>query len=128
MMSDDCTLKAKAICGAYLMVAFADGRYDPVEENRLLSTLINHPSMDHIDAGSLEDCYNALAAAFRKDYSKTAEDVLLAIADVRSAADTVETIAMAARLAIVADQKVLQQEEAILSKIAGALGLEKGSL
>ena len=127
MMSDDCTLKAKAICGAYLMVAFADGRYDPVEENRLLSTLINHPSMDHIDAGSLEDCYNALAAAFRKDYSKTAEDVLLAIADVRSAADTVETIAIAARLAIVADQKVLQQEEAILSKIAGALGLEKGS-
>lgn len=110
------------------MVAFADARYDHAEEVRLLSTLINDPALRHVDPAALETCYNSLTGKFRTDFAKAAAVVLGAVTASRGQLVTVKAIKKAARLAVVADQKIRPQEEVALNAIAGALGLADGDV
>ena len=120
--------ETKAVCGAYLMVAFADARYAKAEEGALLAGLINHPALNAVDTEQLSGCYNTLLPAFETDFKSAAQAVLGAIAEVKTNPNVVETITLAVRRAIVADAQITPQEEAALGHIAKALGLEEGSL
>ena len=121
-------VEVKAVCGAFLMVAFADSRFDKMEEGRFLVTVANDPMLATLDAGDLESCYNDLVADFTKNYAGAAADVLAAVKAVKNGNDISKAIKLAARIAIVADQKIMPQEEAALESISLALGLEKGSV
>lgn len=117
-----------AICGAYLMVAFADGRFDDSEESRLLSSLINDPALTFLDAKVLEKTYNELVAAFSAEYGAASELVLDAVKTAGGDQTIADAVAKASRLAVVADQRIVPQEEKILESLALTLGREPGSL
>lgn len=119
---------AMPVTGAYLAVAFADGRFQPTEENRFLATIANRAELSVASPAAIQSAYNALVADFRRDYAATRARVLEAIAAVREDAKVVEAIKIAARCAVVADQKVTPQEEFLLGEIAKALGLPAGSI
>ena len=119
---------AEAVCGAYMLVAFADAQYAQSEEDRFLATAANEPELAMIDSASLQAAYNVLIAAFRDGYAGAAAKVLAAIADVKDDAALAEAVKLAARRAIVADEKLMPQEEAALDHVALALGLEKGDV
>jgi|GEM_PF-6637224 len=120
--------QTEAVCGAFLMVAFADAQFDTSEEGRFLKTVVNDISLKSVDTKSLEACYNQLVSAFRDDYAATAASVLSAVKSLRDNDEFTVAITLSARSAIVADEKILPQEEAALDAIAGALGLEKGAV
>ena len=128
MDDDGNKLAAKAICGAFLAVAFADAQFDPSEEGRFLTTVANDPSLAEIDTENLEFCYNELVQAFSDNYAGAAASVLAAIQAVSTNEPLVCAVKMSARRAIVADDKIMGQEELALDHIALALGLEKGSV
>ena len=120
--------EAHAICGAYLMVAFADGRFDNLEEARFLAGLANHDALKHLSSEEIETVYNGLSAEFRRDYSGASKAVVAAIEGCRHDARAVKSITTAARTAVVADQAVLPQEEIVLDQIAAALDLKAGTI
>jgi len=115
-----CTKKETAICGAFFMVAFADGNYEPIEEARFLSTVLNDPA--------LAFGYNRLVKAFEQDYALASIEVRDVLEANKGDDRVVNAIKMAARRAIVADEKIMPQEEVALDQIAVAIGLEKGDV
>ena len=117
-----------AVCGAYMMVAYADANFERVEEARFLSTVLNDDALSFLDSGAVSGCYNRLAQDFEKDYRQAASVVCDAISACRDDGPTAAAVKLSARRAIVADQKIMPQEEAALDQIAEALGLEKGAV
>ena len=120
--------EAHAVCGAYLIVAFADGRFDRLEEARVLAGLANHDALKHLSSDEIETVYNGLSAAFQRNYTETSNGVLKAIEGCRHDDRATQSILVAARAAVVADQAVLPQEETVLNRISAALGLEEGTV
>ena len=119
---------ALPVTGAFLAVAFADGRYDPLEERRFLSTIANDPALSSIRTEALQEAYNLLRAEIETDYTGAAAKILAAIAAVKDDAAISDAVKVAARGAIVADRRLAPQEEAVLDRIAEALGLEAGTV
>lgn len=120
--------KVRAACGAFLMVAFADGKFDRSEEARLLAGLANSTPFDKFPSPVFEGEYNGLNAAIQSDYRAAADTVLDDIAWAREVGGMDDIIMMAARAAIVADERVEAQEEAAIRQIAEALGREAGEI
>lgn len=118
---------ATAACGAYLLAAIADARIESLEEARFFGGIVNDPAFRKIDAGALTSEYARLRAAFAADYASAEKEVLAAIEAVRGDA-AAEAVKMAARHAIIADQKLKPQEELILARIARALGIGADAL
>lgn len=116
------------VTGAFLAVAYADGKYEPSEENRFLATIANKPELAVVSTVALQSAYNDLVEDFRKDFSSTKMRVLEAIVAVKDDRRVADAIKTAARGAIVADLKIAPQEECMLNEIAKALGLEPGSV
>lgn len=116
------------VTGAFLAVAFADGRYDPSEENRFLATIANKPELAVVSAVALQSAYNDLVEDFRKNFTATKTRVLDGIAAIKDDKRIADAVKTAARGAIVADLKIAPQEEFVLNEIAKALGLEAGSV
>lgn len=117
-----------AVCGAYLMVTYADGRHIALEEGRLLATLANAPAFEKISSADIEEAYNSLMNKFDQNYAATAADVLGAISAMKDNPEMVHSIKIAAQCATVADGALKPQEESAVDAIASALGLEKGSV
>lgn len=120
--------EAHAICGAFLVIAFADGRFDDLEEARLLAGLTNHDVLKHLSANEIETVYNGLASAFRREYAATCEGVMAAISGCRHDQRASDAIVTAARMAVVADHAILPQEEIVLKRIARALERSEDSI
>lgn len=118
----------RAVCGAYLLVSFADGRFDTIEEARLLAGIAGAEELSFIEASDLEKEYNFLTEKFRADYRQTADMVLESIRYFANYAKVKEAVLFSARAAIVADQCLEAQEELALDLIAEALGVDKGSV
>lgn len=119
---------ATPVTGAFLAVAFADGRFHPTEENRFLGSIANHKALEFISTYALQDAYNTLSHELKKDYAAAATHILQAISAVRHDPKIAEAVKVAARGAIVADHVVTAQEELMLGRIAEALGLEHGDV
>ncbi|MEO0399404.1 MAG: TerB family tellurite resistance protein [Pseudomonadota bacterium] len=120
--------EARAACGAYLMVAFADGVFDRAEEARFLDSLANNENFKAFPAAILQNEYNALLAAIKSDYAATSGLILDDIAWLHSAGRNTEAVRIGAQAAIVADTRLEPQEEAALDQIEQALGLSEGAL
>lgn len=120
--------EAHAVCGAYLLVAFADARFDAIEEARFLASLANTDALKHLGSEEIETVYNGLSAALRRDYAGASDGVLQAIAGCRHDDRAVAAILAAARAAIVADQAIQPQEETVLSRIAAALDVPEAGV
>lgn len=118
---------ATAASGAYLLAAIADARIETVEEARFFGGIVNDPAFRAIDADALTAEYARLHAALRADYAAAEAEILAAISAVRTAG-AAEAVKLAARHAVVADQKLKAQEEFILARIARALGLDPAEL
>lgn len=106
------------------MVGFADARYDRDEEARFIATAANDPALADFPSTDLEATYNTLVREFSTDYAGAAAGVLGAIKTLRDKEPVKAAVIFAARLAIVADKRILPQEEAALSSISQALDLE----
>lgn len=117
-----------AICGAYLMVAYSDGQFAPVEEGRLISELAADEAFKRFEQAALTAEMAELIKAFPDDYEATALDVLVSIASIKEHEVERRAVKHAARVAVIADQAISPQEEHALDQIAMALGLEKGAL
>lgn len=119
---------AFAICGAYLMVTFADGHHDVVEEDRFLAPLANDPALQKISAGDLTKAYNTLTLKYAENYAEAATSTISTIKAARETIDAADAIKKAAQCAIVADRRLERQEELVMNQIADALGLEHGDI
>lgn len=128
VVETDAERGARAICGAYLLIAFSDGDYAPLEEGRLSSELAADDVFKSLDKAQLDDAMQGLGEAFRQDFDGTAGAVLDAIRSVWDKPAEKKAVMHAARVAVVADQSITAQEELALERIADALGLEKGAL
>ncbi len=117
-----------AICGAYLLVAYSDGQFAPVEEGRLISELAADEAFKRFEQAVLAAEMAELMQAFPDDYEATALDVLVSIASIKEQEVERRAVKHAARVAVIADQAISPQEEHALDRIAMALGLEKGAL
>ena len=117
---------ARAICGAYMAVAFADARFVDIEERRFLGSLAGET--DEVSAAALSSAYNGVITAYERDYAAALDETRVAIARARAGGASIAPIVKAARLAIVADRAVAPQEEHVLSLLAEALGMAKGEL
>lgn len=114
---------ATAACGAYLLTAIADARIETLEEARFFGGIVNDPAFRKIDAGALTAEYARLHAALGADYAAAEREILAAIDAVRAEPAAVEAVKMAARHAVIADQKLKAQEDLVLTRIARALGI-----
>lgn len=119
---------ATPVTGAFLAVAFADGRYDPLEERRFLAAIANHPALGCCSTAALQEAYNTIVAEIAEDYSTATARILASIEAVRDEAKVSEAVKVSARGAIVADHVLSPQEELMLDRIAAALGLEPGAV
>lgn len=119
---------ATASCGAYLLVALADARVVAIEEARFLGSVVNDPAFRRFDTRELAGEYNRLLALLRADWKAAETEILNATSSVKSDETAVGAIKVAARHAIVADQLIKPQEELVLARIAGALGLAADEL
>lgn len=126
-MTQTADIAATAACGAYLLAAIADARIESVEEARFFGGLVNDPAFRIIEAAALTAEYARLHGALCADYAAAEAEILGAIAAVRGT-PAAEAVKLAARHAVVADQKLKPQEEALLARIARALGLDAGEL
>ncbi|MEP0068078.1 TerB family tellurite resistance protein [Pyruvatibacter sp.] len=117
-----------AICGSYLMVAYSDGQFAPVEEGRLTSELAADEAFTRFDQAALNAEMAELMTAFSEDYEATTLDVLVSVASVKDKDVEKRAVKHAARVAVIADQAISPQEEHALDRIAMALGLDKGAL
>lgn len=127
-MTTDDTRAATAACGAYLLAAIADARIETLEEARFFGGIVNDPAFRKIDAAALTAEYARLHGALAADYVAAELEILAAIDAVRGEKGAAEAVKMAARHAVIADQKLKPQEELILSRIARALGIAPGEL
>ena len=118
---------ATAASGAYLLAAIADARIETVEEARFFGGIVNDPAFRAIDAGALTAEYARLHAALSADYAAAEAEILAAIGEVRGG-PAAEAVKLAARHAVVADQKLKAQEDLVLTRIARALGLDPSEL
>lgn len=119
---------ATAACGVYLLVALADARVVAIEEARFLGGVVNDPAFRDFDTRELADEYNRLLALLRADWKAAEAEILNAASSVKPDETAVGAIKVAARQAIVADQLIKPQEELVLARIAGALGLAADEL
>ena len=122
------TEHARRVCGAYLMIAFADARLDPAEEARFLASLVNDPRFPGVSTARIGPLWTELVARFRDNYVDAADAVSKSVAAAASDPVIAEQVVWAARAAIVADERLSPQEEAALDRLARALGREEGSL
>lgn len=119
---------ATPVTGAFLLVAFADGRYEPSEEGRFLATIANDPALACVRTEALQEAYNALREDVALDYASATDRILSSIAAVKDDPAVSKAVKVAARGAVVADARIAPQEEMMLNRIAAALGLEAGAI
>lgn len=124
-MADKITV-ARGVCGAYLLVAFSDGKYEKSEEVSLLLGVIESEMSAASSRGQVEEIASELKAAFEADYDRTADRVLSELSNLSSNGVARRAVSKAARKALIADKVVKPQEELALERIGRALGLKQG--
>ncbi|MEM6413145.1 MAG: TerB family tellurite resistance protein [Pseudomonadota bacterium] len=120
--------EARAASGAFLMVILADCDLAPQEKDVFLSHVADQSVFQSFDRAVLKQEYQAVLAAMTSDYGAAAARILDDIKWVQDSKRSTEAIKVGVQMAIVADKEISPQEEAAISKIEEALGLERGIL
>lgn len=127
-MREQQALQFEAIVGAYLLVAFADGRFDKSEEVGARLGLLRDSKPNTLADVEAEEMYGRLRAEFASSPDKAGKGVLLQLERLRGDGLARKAVVKAVRKALMADGVVTAQEEHALDKVALALGLREGEL
>lgn len=127
-MQEQQKLQFEAIIGAYLLVAFADGRFDKSEEIGVRLSLLRDSKPNCISDVKAEETYGRLRAHFARNPDKAAQGVLAQLENLRGDGLARTAVVKVVRKALMADGVVTPQEESAMDKVAAALGLRQGEL
>jgi tellurite resistance protein len=116
----------RAVCGAFAIVATADGEVSEEETTRFLSVIReNSGSLPQLDMTIVEQQFGELGAALLTDPEGGRQHALSEIAQVKGLAVQQELVRSAAQIAIFADHQVKRNEEVVMHEICTALGIER---
>tara|TARA_R110002111_G_scaffold245582_1_gene307964 strand:+ start:148 stop:549 length:402 start_codon:yes stop_codon:yes gene_type:complete len=119
---------AHAVCGAYLMVTFSDGKYAQSEKVRMVRGLLAKDIPAGVAKADLEAALPAIERAFVSDYESAAKRVLELVAALSGNGIAKRAVIHAAQTAVVADHSIMAQETGALDRLSEALGLKKGAI
>lgn len=114
----------RAVCGAYAIVASADGHVADDEVATFLGMVRQDERFPFINPRRLEDVFRELTAAILEDGVKGRALAFGAIEKFKGDAECSTIIIGAAQMSIVADGVLEEVEEAVLAQICWALGVD----
>jgi tellurite resistance protein TerB len=114
----------RAVSGAFLLVAAADGELSRSEADRFLEVLRSKSEVfSALDFGALENTFGDLADAMFADPEDGKRHALQCVARVRGVPDHAELVTSAAQIAANADGRLQSCEESVIREIRQMLGL-----
>lgn len=114
----------RAVCGAFALVSAADGSVSAPEIERFAGVLAESSErFPQLDVSKVDGVFRQLGQALLSDPEEGRRRVLSYLAAVRDDALKAELVHAAARIAIEADGRGLESEEAVLAEIDSTLGL-----
>lgn len=115
----------RAVCGAFAIVATADGDVVEEEMNRFLEVLQDQAEVfPQLDMESVERLFLDLCNAILTDPEGGHQHALSEIARVKGQPTHQKLVRSAAQIAVLADQRVQRNEEVIVAEICTALGID----
>ena len=116
----------RAVSGAFVMVAAADGELSRSEADRFLEVLRSKLEVfSAVDFGALEKTFGDLTDAMFADPEDGKRLALECVARVRGVPDHVELVTSAAKIAADADGRLESCEESVIGEIRQVLGLHE---
>jgi tellurite resistance protein TerB len=116
----------RAVSGAFVLVAAADGELSRSEADRFLEVLRNESKVfSAIDFAELDRTFRDLAEAMFADPDDGKRLALNCVARVRGVPDHAKLVANAAEIAAAADGRLQSAEESVMRDIREALGLSR---
>ncbi|GAB5542673.1 MAG: TerB family tellurite resistance protein [Sandaracinaceae bacterium] len=116
----------RAVSGAFAFVACADAHLAEAEVERFLAWVEARDVFERLPADRLEAHFRGLAQAFAHDFADGERRATEAVAAVGQDPRARELVLSAARVAVVADERLMEVEEAAVARIRAALGLVEG--
>jgi tellurite resistance protein len=113
----------RAVCGAFSLVAVADGHLDRREVQRFRALVRRHFTLPRLDVDRLEHDFLNLSEALMSDPEAGRARALAEIGRVRDHPDQCELVRTAARLALVADERITPEESRTLDDVLESLGI-----
>lgn len=114
----------QALCGAFAIVAAADGELSHVEVDDFLAAVrTKTDAFAGVNFSQLEVALQDLVEASFADPTEARRRALAHVAEVRSHPQWPDLVTAAAQIAVDADDRVRSSEEAIMGEIRAALGL-----
>jgi tellurite resistance protein len=119
----------RAVCGAFVMVAAADGGVSEIELTRFLEVMRGQAhAFPRLDLEAVERQFRDLSMAMLTDPEGGRQRALAEIALVKERPRQRELVQSAAQIALAADRRVERREEALMGEICKALGMEGPTL
>ena len=116
----------RAMSGAFVLVAAADGELSRSEADRFLEVLRSKSEVfSALDFGALENTFGDLMDAMFGDPEDGKRLALQSVARVRGVPDHAELVTSAAKIAAEADGRLQSCEESVMGEIRKALGLRE---
>jgi tellurite resistance protein len=114
----------RAVCGAFAIIASADGDVAEAEIERFLQVVRTRAdAFPALDLRRLEASFRDLGQALLTDPDEGRRRALAAIAAVRGEPKHCDLVLAAARIAVVADDRVQGCEKQVLADVGAALGM-----
>ena len=114
----------KAAIAAFSLVSYADGQVHMSELSQLLKIFKEEGLFKDVTAEQLQEDISAVVRVLNRDLDKKHPPVLLStIAEVRNDARSRDIVLKIARLTLMADGRIAESEQRILSDIQRALGV-----
>ncbi len=114
----------RALAGAFALVAAADGQLSAAEVDRFAGVLQTQKDVfSAIEIDALEDSFRELADAIISDPVGGRGRALAAVKRVREAPTHAQLVYAGAQIALAADHRAHEVEEAALTDVRAALGL-----
>ena len=116
----------RAVSGAFVLVAAADGELSRAEADRFLEVVRGKSEVfSRLDFGALEKTFGDLADAMFGDPQDGKRLALQCVAKVRDEPEDVALVAGAAKIAADADGRLQSCETSVMGEIREVLGLRK---
>jgi tellurite resistance protein len=113
----------RAVCGAFALVAAADGSVSHEEIDRFVGVLQDSSSsFPKLDIAKVESAFRQLCQALLSDPEEGRRHVLLEVAVVKDDGRKRELVRDAAAIALLADERGREAERAVMKEINRALG------
>jgi tellurite resistance protein TerB len=115
----------RAMCGAFAIIAVADGDVTEEETARFLSVIRERSeAFPKLDMALIEQQFRGLCAALLTDPEGGRQHALSEIEQVKGLPAQQEFVQSTAQIALVADQHVKRNEELVMAEICDALGID----